>query len=163
MSALNMAYAPANISFHYNKTGSSYTIRDDWATDANSTEMKQSLRRGTYQSLNIYFQSNLSSSPGSTLFGYCSLPTVITYGDPPTEYPTIDYATDGCNVLTGSMPTVPHPIYGYNEGKTAVHEVGHWFGLLHTFQVSLSPFPSCFPALLPTNLPLSPSSFPSSS
>lgn len=46
-----------------------------------------------------------------------------------------DYATDGCNVLAGSMPKAPLPVKGYNLGKTAVHEVGHWFGLLHTFQV----------------------------
>ena len=49
----------------------------------------------------------------------------------------VDYATDGCNVLAGSMPKAPFPVYGYNLGKTAVHEVGHWFGLLHTFQVYL--------------------------
>ena len=142
MAALNQAYSPAGIVFHHNTSGSSYTIRDDWATDANGTIMKESLRRGTYASLNIYFQSNLSSGGSgqvSTLLGYCSLPTVITYGSPPVEYPTVDYATDGCNILTGSMPGVPNAVYGYNEGKTAVHEVGHWFGLLHTFQVTALP------------------------
>lgn len=32
------------------------------------------------------------------------------------------------------MPGSPAPISGYNEGKTAVHEIGHWFGMLHIFQ-----------------------------
>ena len=39
---------------------------------------------------------------------------------------------DGCNVHAGTMPN--GPLQYYNQGKTAVHEVGHWFGLLHTFQ-----------------------------
>ena len=78
------------------------------------------------------------------LLGYCTLPTSVTYvqmgggvngGGVVKEYPMVDYATDGCNVLAGSMPHAPVPVGGYSLGKTAVHEVGHWFGLLHTFQV----------------------------
>ena len=138
--ALNTAYRPANIAFANNPA--TYTIRDDWATDANSTSMKQALRKGTYKDLNVYFQTNLSIapykySPASTLLGYCTLPTKITYTNGhggQTEYPAVDYATDGCNVLAGSMPGSPAPISGYNQGKTAVHEIGHWFGMLHTFQ-----------------------------
>lgn len=56
-----------------------------------------------------------------------------------TEYPPADYTTDGCNILAGSMLGMPGGVGEYNEGKTAVHEVGHWFGLLHTFQVRFSP------------------------
>lgn len=106
--------------------------------------MKQALRSGTYQSLNLYFQTNLSTYPytydaASTLLGYCTLPTQITYANPnandaETEYPAYDYATDGCNILAGSLPQAPFSVAGYDEGKTVVHEVGHWFGLLHTFQ-----------------------------
>ena len=123
--------------------------------------MKQALRRGPYSALNIYFQTNLSSPPytytyngggvgGSTaLLGYCTLPTSITYPVPGSdgavkavEYPMVDYATDGCNVLAGSMPRAPQGsrVSGYDLGKTAVHEVGHWFGLLHTFQVGRNSF-----------------------
>ena len=104
--------------------------------------MKKSLRRGTYADLNLYFQTNLSSAPytyssSSTLLGYCTLPTTITYtasNGAHYEYPSTDYATDGCNILAGSMPGSPVSVQGYDQGKTAVHEVGHWFGLLHTFQ-----------------------------
>jgi len=104
--------------------------------------MKKSLRRGTYADLNLYFQTNLSSYPytysaSSALLGYCTLPTTITYttaSSTTLEYPAADYATDGCNILAGSMPGSPFGVQGYDLGKTAVHEVGHWFGLLHTFQ-----------------------------
>ena len=140
VAVLNQAYMPANIAFHL--AGTSYTVRDDWATDANSTMMKQSLRQGTYSELNMYFQTNLSSAPYTynpdlVLLGYCTLPTNMSYKNAQggqTEFPAVDYATDGCNVLAASMPQSPVPAYGYDEGKTAVHEVGHWFGLLHTFQ-----------------------------
>ncbi|MCJ1307263.1 hypothetical protein MMC25_000909 [Agyrium rufum] len=135
---LQSAYANSSISF--NLVNTSYTVNDTWATDQNDMDMKNALRKGTYASLNIYFQTNLSSSPGtssaSQLLGYCTLPTNVTYtpcnGCAPREFPTYAYANDGCNIHAASMPG--GSLTGYNLGKTAVHEVGHWFGLLHTFQ-----------------------------
>lgn len=106
--------------------------------------MKKALRRGSYDTLNIYFQTDLqpdpsgnspagrsSSSDGepvANLLGFCTLPNPeITAVSRP-----IDYVEDGCNVLAASMPGGPIPHYSL--GGTAVHEVGHWHGLLHTFQ-----------------------------
>ncbi|KAL8828330.1 MAG: hypothetical protein Q9191_002648 [Dirinaria sp. TL-2023a] len=147
---LNTAYASSNISF--NLKPYSYTINDAWATDSADSAMKSALRKGSYSALNIYFQSNLSAgvaTPGaqaSQLLGYCTLPQTVTYTPSsctpdaqlpngncaPVAYSSDSYAQDGCNVLAGSMPD--GGLAGYQEGKTAVHEVGHWFGLLHTFQ-----------------------------
>lgn len=96
--------------------------------------MKNALRNGTYADLNIYLQTNLSSpstagsNTSTLLLGYCTLPaTWVT-----TSTPRSSYVQDGCNVLAGSVPG--GNVYGYNQGLTAVHEVGHWFGLLHVFQ-----------------------------
>lgn len=96
--------------------------------------MKRALRNGTYRDLNIYLQSDLSSAsltpgaPGTLLLGYCSLPATWVTPSTPPQY----YLDDGCNILAGSMPG--GNVYGYTQGLTAVHEVGHWFGLLHPFQ-----------------------------
>ncbi|KAG6995685.1 extracellular metalloprotease [Physcia stellaris] len=146
---LNHAYSSANITFRAKPY--TYTINDAWATDADDKGMKTALRKGNYSALNIYFQTNLSTPapPGtvaSTLLGYCTLPNSVTYT--PTScapqnrtangqcqklsQPTSTYINDGCNVLAATMPN--NGLEGYQEGKTAVHEVGHWFGLLHTFQ-----------------------------
>ncbi|MCJ1447064.1 MAG: hypothetical protein MMC23_007573 [Stictis urceolatum] len=134
---LQAAYASSNISFKL--VGTDYTINDSWATDVDDVDMKIALRRGNYSSLNVYFQTNLSTmayGEPSQLLGYCTLPTNVTYSPcdrcDVAEFPASNYAMDGCNILAGSMPN--GAVVGYNMGKTAVHEIGHWFGLLHTFQ-----------------------------
>ena len=134
---LQAAYATSNISFDL--IGVDRTVNDTWATDQNDADMKLALRKGNYSTLNIYFQTNLSTTAygaPTQLLGYCTLPTNVTYspcdGCPLKEFPTANYAMDGCNVHAGSMPN--GLLDYYNQGKTAVHEVGHWFGLLHTFQ-----------------------------
>ena len=127
------AYTNASIGFHLG--GVDRTTNDTWAANGDDLSMKTALRRGTYSSLNIYFQSMLQATPdtaglpaGSTLLGFCSLPEGgITSTTPPASY-----VLDGCNILSGTMPG--GNVGGYNLGGTTAHEVGHWNGLLHPFQ-----------------------------
>ncbi|KAF2223199.1 hypothetical protein BDZ85DRAFT_312926 [Elsinoe ampelina] len=124
LTALNAAYSPHSITF--NLINTSITANDAWAVAAgpDMDTMKASLRRGTYNALNLYFHSDLSGS----ILGTCTLPSNIGPGVPPRNV----YAADGCNIAAQTMPG--GTIRGYNSGKTAVHEVGHWLGLLHVFE-----------------------------
>lgn len=107
--------------------------------------MKKALRKGSYRTLNVYFQTDLKASPGQTgraehratssasdlassVLGFCTLPDP---GVNATSTPA-DYAKDGCNILANTMPGGALDLY--NRGGTAIHEIGHWNGLLHTFQ-----------------------------
>ena len=80
----------------------------------------QATRQGSYSSLNIYFYTDMPSG----IQGICPLPTFVTPGD---EW----FYRDGCQVHADTMPGGDDPKY---LGHTAIHEAGHWFGLLHTFQ-----------------------------
>ena len=88
--------------------------------------MKRSLRKGTYSSLNLYFMSDVKDEYGMTgLLGQCHFP----HADATASIFTLD----GCVILSDTLPGGNRT--NYNHGFTAVHEIGHWFGLFHVCQM----------------------------
>ena len=123
LATMNAVYNQYGISFLLQNTD--FTVNDAWAIAA-GTDMdaaKAALRQGTYTDLNLYFHTDLA---GGNL-GTCTLPSQVPAGSAPSIY-----VSDGCNVNANTMPNGSMP--GYNLGMTAVHETGHWLGLLHTFE-----------------------------
>lgn len=118
ISVLNAAYASSNFAFTLVSTDR--TTNATWYTSSggtSETQMKNALRQGTADDLNIY-----SNNMGGGLLGWATFPSSYT-GNP---------KNDGVVVLFSSLPggtAAP-----YNLGDTGTHEVGHWMGLYHTFQ-----------------------------
>jgi hypothetical protein len=123
LDALNKAYNPYNI--HFNLINTTWTVNDAWAkADLDHLgDMKAALRQGTYTTLNIYFQTDVKN-----VLGHCTLPSTLS-SDRANGKAWVD---DGCNVNANTMPN--GLMDGYNMGGTAIHETGHWLGLLHTFE-----------------------------
>jgi hypothetical protein len=103
------------------------TVNAAWFTMTPGSEAEQeaksALRSGTASTLNIY-----TANPG-------------TYG--PLGWATFPWgyalarAADGVVLNFAALPggsAAP-----YNLGATAVHQVGHWMGLTHTFQFGCAP------------------------
>ena len=118
INVLNNAYASWGWSF--NLVATTRTTNASWYTCTGGTcesEMKNALRQGSADDLNIY-----SNNMGGGLLGWATFPS--SYAGQPKM--------DGVVVLFSSLPggsAAP-----YNQGDTATHEVGHWMGLYHTFQ-----------------------------
>ncbi|MEQ1932977.1 MAG: zinc metalloprotease [Fimbriimonadaceae bacterium] len=118
MNVLNAAYASRGISFTLVSTDR--TTNATWYTSSGGSSesaMKNALRKGTADDLNIY-----SNNMGGGLLGWATFPS--SYNSNPKN--------DGVVILFSTVPggtAAP-----YNLGDTATHEVGHWMGLYHTFQ-----------------------------
>ncbi|KAK0625961.1 hypothetical protein B0T14DRAFT_411610, partial [Immersiella caudata] len=115
---LNTDYARSNITFRLQNI--SRTINETWATvvglnTPTEFEMNKALRNGGYSALNIYFRPGLTYADRPAN-GYCTLPYAYRAG-------SNSFYRDGCVINHALVP-----------GRTVTHEVGHWFGLLHTFE-----------------------------
>ncbi|KXH35578.1 metalloprotease [Colletotrichum salicis] len=118
LAVMNSNFAPHGIQFNLVET--TRTINSAWASYSSQTAMKTALRKGDYGSLNLYFLKSVGGA-----FGICTFPTTASAG-------SSAFIADGCTILSSTVPGGSET--NFNLGKTATHEIGHWFGLYHTFQ-----------------------------
>lgn len=93
---------------HFDFKGVDYSTNANWAKGEDEYGMKTSLRNGDYKTLNLFY------IPVFKYNGQCHFPT-----DDSSKR-----AIDGCTMRTEVA----------DNGQTTTHEIGHWFGLIHTFE-----------------------------
>ncbi|UCG52008.1 MAG: T9SS type A sorting domain-containing protein [Candidatus Latescibacterota bacterium] len=124
IAVLNAAYS--NTNFRFSLASVDRTDNTRWSThvpnSGDERKMKRALRVDPATTLNLY-----TCDLGGGLLGYARFPW--SYDE--------DNYMHGVVVLYSSLPggsAVP-----YNLGDTATHEIGHFVGLLHTFQGGCTP------------------------
>jgi hypothetical protein len=116
----------ASAGFEFRLAGITRTTNERWYRmspgSVEEAEAKTTLHRGTAETLNFY----VCGMTGGSLLGWATFPS--SYEPFPTN--------DGVVIHLGSLPG--GSASAYNEGKTAVHQIGHWLGLSHTFHGACS-------------------------
>ncbi len=105
----------ADTGFTFTLAGVNAYYNNRWHNDKQSTTYRSQTRQGGKNALNIWLVD----------FSYLGIATF------PWDYAS-NPSIDGIRVQYSSLPG--GTATNYNQGKTATHEAGHWFGLYHTFQ-----------------------------
>jgi len=130
-------YSKYNIMFHYK--GVDHTVNEEWGTTINDTLGRGlALRKGDYLALNVYIVTSL----GEPTLGICTFPRSSDKipgiasdvgGDEVPDDASKFLPKDGCTIGGFTLPGQEYSGEAM-EGLTAIHEIGHWLGLFHTFQ-----------------------------
>ncbi|HXG79638.1 MAG TPA: zinc metalloprotease [Methyloceanibacter sp.] len=127
---LNRVYEPASVVFEIvdvNLHENSAWFRHEPGSEQ-EIEMKTELGKEPTRSLNIY-----TAEPGNGLLGYATFPWWLK------DTPQLDgVVLHHASLPEASRPWVDQP-WPFDLGMTAVHEIGHWCGLYHTFQNGCQP------------------------
>ncbi|MFI5777591.1 zinc metalloprotease [Nocardia sp. NPDC051570] len=119
---LNKDFGASPLSmFTFQLMGTDETDNSSWFTAPPTSsvynEMKPKLRKGDKNALNLYL-----NDVGEGYLGFATFPADYR-AKPQLDGVVVKYTT-----LPGGSLT------GYNTGKIATHEIGHWLGLYHPFQ-----------------------------
>ncbi|MDX6261726.1 MAG: hypothetical protein QOH84_3414 [Kribbellaceae bacterium] len=107
--------AAANTGFTFYLAGTFRYNNNNWHKDKQSSTYRKQTRKGGKNALNIWLVD----------FSYLGIATF------PWDYAQSP-GIDGIRVQYTSLPG--GSATNYDQGETATHEAGHWFGLYHTFQ-----------------------------
>jgi hypothetical protein len=129
MDVLRDAYAGSK--FAFDLKGVQVVKNNAWflaaAGSADEVAMKNALRKGGPDTLNIY------TTNGDIYLGWATLPFNYKF------FPSYDgvvlwwAALPGTGLAATGVAEEPDGVLTYDQGDTGTHEVGHWLGLEHTF------------------------------
>ncbi|WP_250563452.1 zinc metalloprotease [Sphaerisporangium fuscum] len=104
--------------------GVTRTDNSEWFREplGNEAAMKERLRKGGPETLNLYI-----AQFSQLVLGYATYPHWYQ------DHPSLDGVVIDWRSLPGGS------LRDFSKGYTGVHEIGHWLGLLHTFENGCNP------------------------